>query len=207
MNGNGIHFKCVTSLLLIKQGESSLSGDCWDYNSCCETNPCLNEGQCTPNCDEKGKRFICHCPHTFTGAVCQLRRPRNCAEVWDQGWRQSGRYVVLDHNENNLTMYCDFDSEPEFLWTLVESFSLENVGQFRYMPFFKTDYAAVNEVNPDWLEYKMSHAYAQHVRTASTHWRATCNYPARDIDYTDYLRTSFDAFNILMDPGLFSNSF
>jgi len=89
----------------------------------------------------------------------------------------------------------------------VESFSLENVGQFRYKPFFKTNYAGVNEVNPDWSEYKMSHAQAQHVRTASTHWRATCNYPARDVDYTDYLRTSFDAFNILMDPGLFSNSF
>lgn len=128
--------------------------------------------------------------------MCQSRRARNCAEVWDQGWRQSGHYVILDHNENNLTVYCDLTSEPEFIWTLVESFSLENVGQFRNMPFFKTDYVAVNEVNFDWSEYKMSHAHVQHVRAASTHWRATCNYLTRDIDYTDYLRTSLDYFDI-----------
>lgn len=138
--------------------------------------------------------------------MCQSRRARNCAEVWDQGWRQSGHYVILDHNENNLTVYCDLTSEPEFIWTLVESFSLENVGQFRNMPFFKTDYVAVNEVNLDWSEYKMSHAHVQHVRAASTHWRATCNCLTRDIDYTDYLRTSLDYFDILVDPGSFSFS-
>lgn len=127
-------------------------------------------------------------------------------EVWDQGWRQSGRYVVLDQNENNLTVYCDLTSEPEFIWTLVESFSLENVGQFRNLPSFKTDSIAVHEDNPDWSEYKMSHAHMQHVRARSTHWRATCDYPTRDIDYTDYLRTSFNYFDLLVDPGMVDRS-
>lgn len=85
----------------------------------------------------------------------------------------------------------------------MESFSLENVGQFKLSPFFRTDSIAVNEDNPVWSEYKLSHSHMQHVQASSTHWRATCNYPTREIDYIDYLRTSFDNFDLLVDPGRF----
>ena len=57
--------------------------------------------------------------------------------------------MILDQNENNLTVYCDLTSEPNFIWTLVESFSLENVGQFQFLPSFKPDSIAINEENPD----------------------------------------------------------
>ena len=131
--------------------------------------PCLNGGQCVPSYNKNGKRFICQCPLKFTGALCQTRRARNCEEVWGQGWREGGYYVILDQNDSKLTLYCDFTSEPEFIWTLVESFSLENVGQFRNLPFFQIDSISINEDNPDWSEYKMSNAHTQHVRAREPH--------------------------------------
>lgn len=117
---------------------------CSDYKNCGKLAPCLNGGQCVPNYEKNGKCFIYHCPLKFTGALCRTKRAKYCAEVWGQGWRQSGHYVIF---------------EPGFKWTLVESFSLENVVRFR-----KADAIAVNEGNPDWSQYKMSHAQMQHVR-------------------------------------------
>ena len=40
------------------------------------------------------------------------------------------KHVVYDSANQEFSVFCDMDSEPGFIWTLVQSFSLENIDIF-----------------------------------------------------------------------------
>ena len=40
------------------------------------------------------------------------------------------KHVVYDSANQQFSVFCDMDSEPGFIWTLVQSFSLENIDIF-----------------------------------------------------------------------------
>ena len=41
------------------------------------------------------------------------------------------KHVVYDSANQEFSVFCDMDSEPGFIWTLVQSLSLENIDIFR----------------------------------------------------------------------------
>ena len=48
----------------------------------------------------------------------------------------------------------------------------------------------------NWNLYRLSLARMRSLQSHSTHWRATCSYPIKGIDFRDYLRGNFKDFNI-----------
>ena len=47
------------------------------------------------------------------------------------GEKQSGLYTIIDDSSQSFQVFCDFDSEPGFAWTLIQSFSLSNKDLFK----------------------------------------------------------------------------
>ena len=80
------------------------------------------------------------------------------------------------------------------------SYALKNK---RMTQIFKTmQYnAPLNEHSPNWNLYRMSLAQMTHLKSQSTHWRATCSFPVYKVDYTDYVRGKFADFDILTFSG------
>ena len=67
------------------------------------------------------------------------------------GARKNGIYAI---NGSGLIhhVYCDFSSEPNFVWTLVTSFSLENNDLFKNKPLY--DNYPISEYEPNWNSYR-----------------------------------------------------
>ena len=66
-------------------------------------------------------------------------------------------------------------------------------------PFFSFPFkynSPVNENAQNWNLYRLSLARMRSLQSHSTHWRATCSYPIKGIDFRDYLRGNFKDFNI-----------
>ena len=58
-------------------------------------------------------------------------------------------------------------------------------------PFFSFPFkynSPVNENAQNWNLYRLSLARMRSLQSHSTHWRATCSYPIKGIDFRDYLR-------------------
>ena len=58
-----------------------------------------------------------------------------------------------------------------------------------------------NEDALNWDLYRLSLARMRFLQGQSTHWRATCSYPIKGIDFRDYLRGNFKDFNIFDFTG------
>ena len=95
-----------------------------------------------------------------------------------------------------MTVYCDFSSEPGFVWTLIQSQSLANKALFQFKPFYLTD-EPISEDVPNWDAYRLSLSHMKFIRSHTTHWRATCNFPTDGIQFRDYLRSNFDIFDLM----------
>ncbi|KAL9962182.1 hypothetical protein ACROYT_G031263 [Oculina patagonica] len=167
-------------------------------NKCCEPDPCFQGGVCREICDPKTVRFNCTCPDGYTGQRCEklmIKYPRNCKDIWKNGVSTSGRYRVYDAQNQPFLVYCDLESEPEFFWALIQSFSLENKDQFKNK-HFRIDYP-VNEdsMEVDWASHRLSLSYMQHLAGHSTHLRATCNFHSEGFSYTDYARANLASQN------------
>ena len=59
------------------------------------------------------------------------------------------------------------------------------------------DSNAVSSDSPNWQAYLIKRHYLVWLRDHSTHWRATCRYDTDGTVYTDYLRASFEDFDIV----------
>ena len=59
------------------------------------------------------------------------------------------------------------------------------------------DSSAVSSDSPNWQKYLMKRHFLVWLRNHSTHWRATCRYNTDGTVYTDYLRASFEDFDIV----------
>ena len=103
---------------------------------------------------------------------------------------------LYDYNGNSYPAYCDLTSEPGTAWTLVMSWSVANrmLYPFRGLPF-KCN-APLNENFLNWKVYRLNLVRTESLKTHSTHWRATCNYPTLGVDFRDYLRGNFKDFDI-----------
>ena len=95
-----------------------------------------------------------------------------------------------------MTVYCDFSSEPGFVWTLIQSQSLANKALFQFKPFYLTD-EPISEDVPNWDAYRLSLSHMKFIRSHTTHWRATCNFPTDVFDFRDYFRAIFNNFDLL----------
>ena len=100
-------------------------GDVTCGNDCCRNNLCINGGTCTEICEPTSVRYSCSCPELFVGKHCETK-PGSCQDYKAAGFNSSGLYKVTDGSNQTFTVFCDFDSEPDFAWNLIESFSLSN---------------------------------------------------------------------------------
>ena len=57
-------------------------------------------------------------------------KPRSCKEIAINGAKISGMHFLYDSQSNLFLVYCDFDSEAGYVWTLIQSFSLANNEMF-----------------------------------------------------------------------------
>ena len=60
-----------------------------------------------------------------------------------------------------------------------------------------SDSNAVSSDSPNWQEYLIRPHDLAWLRSQSTHWRATCQYNTNGTVYRDYLRASFEDFDII----------
>lgn len=151
-------------------------------NGCCKTNPCLNGGTCTEHCDNVTVKFSCSCVAGFTGTVCEANPSCSTHYALDNSI-QNGVYEMGDGSEV-FKVYCDFTSEPNFIWTLVESFELNKKSNFRYD--FLTD-IPVRADDPQFSEHRLPLNARTNLLIDATHIRATCEFD-KGFSYTDYLR-------------------
>jgi len=121
---------------------------------------------------------------------------RSCLDYLRSGTKTNGYYSVVDQSGASLTVYCDFESEPGAAWTLVMSWSRKNkdLNAFKKIPF--TDDVKVNEKTPNWIAYRQSKNAMNFLKSQSSHWRATCSFNSVKFDYRDYVRSSFNRFDI-----------
>lgn len=153
-------------------------------NGCCRLITCLNGGKCVEKCDDVKRKFVCNCPPLYTGKLCETKKPSSCAELTKLG-KPSGIHSITLPSGQDLKVYCDFNTEPGFVWTLIESFAYEKNVQFQEKPF-PVDFP-VNPGSPDWKEYRMSHNHMMHIKSHATLWRATCKYDTDGLQKIDYM--------------------
>ena len=165
--------------------DSCLAAPC--ENKCCKSQPCLNSGQCTELYDNPKLKFNCTCAEGYTGKLCQVKS-RSCKDYINN--RRNGHFVVFDREGNKLTVYCDFLSEKGLAWTLVELFSLTNNNLVKIASFLKDK--PINENNPNWDNYRLSHAHMKQIAKQLAYFRATCQFPIDGVKYVDYLRGRSD---------------
>ena len=182
--------------LMLQQGGSKyIPGKHRCVNRCCQDNPCVNGGVCREICDPHSTRFNCACPDTHTGQRCE-KIIRTCKDIATNGTLKSGKYLVLDTENKTFSVYCDIDSEPGFVWTLIQSFSLANAGMF-FSKAFGVDFPVNQSKNEvDWYLYRLPLSQMQSIANHSTHLRATCNYPTEGLRFTDYARAELEGHDI-----------
>ncbi|KAL9967818.1 hypothetical protein ACROYT_G026115 [Oculina patagonica] len=171
--------------------------DCKSH--CCDSAPCQYGGTCRDVCDVSKRRYNCTCLPGFTGHRCQFPL-RSCNDVMMiDKIKINGVYNISDEDDVSFPVYCDFGSEPGFAWTLIQSHSLQNNDEFKDKAFYLHD-MPINQDAPEWDNYRLSMPRMKSIRDVSTHWRATCNFLADEIDFRDYIRTSFANTDFLAVP-------
>ena len=156
-------------------------------NGCCRSNPCLYGGTCTELCTDVKVKFSCACPVNFGGRVCEIAP--SCLDIKTRDPQvASGEYTIQDTLGNFFKTYCDFSSEGDFVWTLVETFSLANLQHFAGAHFGGN--WPRNERSMNWLKFRLTRTAMNYVNNqGATHFRATCDFEKDTFDInTDYLR-------------------
>ena len=76
---------------------------------------------------------------------------RSCKDVYDGGIRKNGIYTLRNQVTELFRVFCDFESEADSVWTLVTSFALNNVTDFR-ISYIKSN--PISEDTPNWIYYR-----------------------------------------------------
>ena len=108
-------------------------------------------------------------------------------------------YNILDQYNKSFPVYCDFASEPDAAWTLIQSHSLQNNNAFKWKPFYLHD-MPINQDAPEWNNYRLSMSRMKSIQDVSTHWRATCNFSTVGVAYRDYIRVPLESLDLLVEP-------
>ena len=166
-------------------------------NRCCRDNPCVNGGVCQEICDPRRPRFICSCPDAHTGQRCdKIKYPRTCKDIAGNGASTSGKYLIFDSANEAFSVFCDMESEPGFVWALIQSLALANKGMFQNKMFGKDFPVNQTKNEVDWNSYRLSLTQMESLANHSTHFRATCNFPTEGLQYTDYARAKLEGHDI-----------
>ena len=166
-------------------------------NRCCQNNPCLEGGTCQEICEPTTVRFNCSCPPAYTGQRCEaLKHPRNCKDIARNGAKISGRFRVFDSQDLPFIVYCDLTYEPDYVWTLIQSFSYGNNDQFKVNRFGLDLPVNEEESTINWSAYRLSLSRMRSLAVTSTHFRATCNFPDDGLVYTDYARAKLEGHDL-----------
>ena len=111
----------------------------------------------------------------------------------------NGVYNISNQRNKSFPVFCGFGPEPGAAWTLIQSHSLNNNGDFKCKPFYLYDMPRNQDV-PEWNNYRLSMSRMKSIQDVSTHWRGTCNFPTNGVDYRDYIRVSLKNLNLLEGP-------
>jgi hypothetical protein len=149
----------------------------------------------------EGQRFTCKCPDEYEGERCEKKRCKpgykgeNCQQPirsclgYKHGSRIHGNYTILDNATKPYRVFCDFWKDHGAVWTLIQSYSLENKDQFAKS--FITNHP-VNENHPSWVKYRLSNIRMKYIHQYSNaNWRITCNYD-KGLKHRDYIRAHVD---------------
>lgn len=133
------------------------------------------------------------CPHQCEVQLYLLRwshwlAVRKTKVSSTNGVKISGKYTVYRNQNELFEVHCDFDSEADFVWPLVQSFSLQNAAQFANKIFGVNFLVNENGGTIIWGAYHLSLSHMRSIAEVSTHLRATCNFPDDGLMYTDYVR-------------------
>ena len=128
--------------------------------------------------------------------LSHYKKPRSCLEAWNKGARASGFFCIQDNDGHLRKVYCDLASEPGWAWTLVTSQSLLNSEEQFAQKGLLVD-SPKNAELANWQAYRLPLRKMEELRSRSTHWRVTCNFPTLGVDYRDYVRAEFAKFDIL----------
>ena len=80
-----------------------------------------------------------------------------------------------------------------------QSYHNRRVQQLTKVPLYKD--GSLNASNPNWEAYRLNLKQMSELKDVSSHWRITCNFPTKVLDYRDYVRGNFSQFNILNFEG------
>ena len=142
-------------------------------------------------------RFNCTCPSHYTGQRCEKStHPRSCKDLVTKGAKVTGMHTLYDFQNRPFLVYCDFDSEAVYAWALIQSFSLANKNQFKTKRFAVDFPANEDDGTINWNAYRLSLSRMQSIADASTHLRATCNFPDDGLVYTDYARAKLEGHDL-----------
>ena len=180
---------------------------------CCLFSFCLNGGKCEERCDPEKPRFKCVCQPGTTGKYCEVVLPKpkaaptltGCGHAWQAGNKNSGQYEFKNATNQTIRLFCDMDSEPDFIWTLILSYSLKKSSNFNSKGMGVN--CPINEENMNWENYRLSLKTMELIANSSTHFRATCNFPVDGLVYTDYARAKLDGLDIFREWGATCRSY
>lgn len=123
-----------------------------------------------------------------------LRSRQTCLDYLKRGNTSNGQYMVEDEAGVFYPVYCDFESEGGGAWTLIESFRYDNTSKFESF----TESNPINDLRPNFDEFRLSRAKMLQLAISSTHWRATCTFQSgQQLMYSDYARARLIDANIL----------
>lgn len=124
------------------------------------------------------------CPRGYGGRVCK-KEITSCMAVLQSlnVFPKDGVYWIPSENHTFIPVYCSFERNPTRAWTLIESFSFENNKEFRYKAFY-LDYAVSNNNPPSWERFRVGITRMKYIRSSSTLFRATCDFPKRNGNLT-----------------------
>ena len=125
-----------------------------------------------------------------------IKHPRSCKDIAKSGASTSGKYVIFNSTNEPFSVYCDLQSEPGFVWALIQTFSLANKDTFKLIGF-GTDFPVNqhgSEVN--WNSYRLPLSQMRSLANHSKHLRVTCNFPTDGLQYTDYARAKLAGHDI-----------
>ncbi|XP_028519531.1 uncharacterized protein LOC114576660 [Exaiptasia diaphana] len=172
------------------QGKSDIVQPGVCYNGCCRSQPCRNGGTCVEHCISPKKKFSCTCTLNYHGIVCDKTHVfTSCLDVLRYhtpkgSHPKNGKYYMHLPGLRNRLVFCAFESKNR-AWTLVESYSISKIDIYRAMVFHQ--FIARNHNNPNWNDHRQGTHFINYIRSKSTMFRVTCDFPRRSSLVPDYL--------------------
>jgi len=115
------------------------------------------------------------------------------------GFKTSGMHFLYGSQNDVFPVYCDLDSEADYVWALIQSHSLANNNQFKDYRFGIDHPVNEDDEMINWNAYRLSLSRMQSIADLSTHVRATCNFPDDGLMYTDYARAKLEGHDLFGD--------